>query len=462
MGILTKKDMRPTLQDERRTAWLPSSVVAGAACILTSQRSCFAVGGSAPSTTGIQVSSLAVSAFPASSSSMVQARSTSWHEREGTVLPAAAGLVSGLLASLAAVKVRSRPQIRSRKLELRGFRRDLSLEGYPVHGPGYYWTLSKCTSAIVIYIPIADDVNSRDVVFDCRDFTLKVGTVPEKGGLIINDKVLYRVDINESYFVIEEGEYGERCIMVWLSKATKEQDWYAYDRFEPKSERFLLEGEKKKAELAFTITHKAFLDIEIAEKPMGHIVIGLYGDICPRTVENFRCLCTGEKGNSTVTGEPLHYKGTRFHRVIPGFCIQGGQTFENEEGSGGESIYGPSFEDENLRVKFVNSGMIAMANGGPNTNGSQFFITTAKADHLSFKCVGFGEVIEGFEVVRAIESIGDNFGEPKENAVIVDCGELVFEDGEQERLASRRTRGRVDLTLRNEMINRVRQTGVGA
>lgn len=342
------------------------------------------------------------------------------------------------------------------KVQLHPFRRDLTLDGYPIHGNGYYWTLSKCTEAVVIYIPIADDVKKQDVIFDCRDWTLKAGLVPEKGGLVINDKVLYEVDVQDSYYTLDDGEYGERCIVIWLEKRTREQNWYAYDRFEPVSERFLLEGEKKKADLKFEITQKCFFDIEIDDNKMGRIVFGLYGDTMPRTVENFKCICTGEKGTSESTGEPLHYKGTRFHRVIPGFCVQGGQTFENEEGSGGESIYGPTFEDENLRMKFKSKGLIAMANGGPNTNGSQFFITTAKAEHLNFKSVGFGEVLDGYEVVKAIESIGAVDGEPVENAVIVDCGTLEFEDGEQERLRNRRTQGGVDLTLRNEMIERVR------
>ncbi|CAJ1405088.1 unnamed protein product [Effrenium voratum] len=360
---------------------------------------------------------------------------------------------AALFAALVAADRRLRPRPR---VQLRPFRRDLSLEGYPIHCNGYYWTLSKCTEAVLIYIPIADDVKKEDVVFDCRNGVLQAGLVPEKGGLVINDKVLYEVDVIDSYFTLDDGEYGERCLSIWLEKRTKEQLWYAYDRFEPVSERFLLQGEKKKAELKFQITKKCFLDIEIDEKPMGRIVLGLYGDTMPRTVENFKCLCTGEKGTSKHTGEPLHYKGTRIHRVIPGFCIQGGQTFENEEGSGGESIYGPIFEDENLRMKFTDKGLIAMANGGPNTNGSQFFITTAKAEHLNFKSVGFGEVLDGYEVVKAIESIGTIEGEPEETAVIVDCGTLEFEEGEQEKLKNRRRQGGVDLTLRNEMIERVR------
>jgi len=337
--------------------------------------------------------------------------------------------------------------------------RNLSLDGYPVHGPGYYWTLAKTTEAIYIYVPIADDVNKQDVIFDCKDGNLKIGMIPEKGGLVIDDKMLYKCDIESSYFVIDDGEYGERCIAVWLEKFDKMGDWYAYDRFEPKTERFLLQGEKSKAELTYEITQKCFFDVEIGDKEMGRIVFGLYGKISPRTVENFRCLCTGEKGASELTEEPLHYKGTRFHRVLPGFCIQGGQTFENEEGSGGESIYGMTFEDENLRVKFASKGMLAMANGGPNTNGSQFFITTSSADHLNFKTVGFGEVIDGYEVVRAIESIGTDEGEPIENAIIADCGMLDFEEGEQERLLARGVKGGINFNRQQEMVDRVMSSG---
>lgn len=332
----------------------------------------------------------------------------------------------------------------------------MSLDGYPVHGAGYYWSLSKDTEAVMIYVPIADDVTSSDVVFSCREWQLQIGTKPEKGGLVINDRVLYEVDVNDSYFLLDEGEYGERCICVRLEKRDKEQDWYAYDRFEPKSERFLLEGEKSKAQMKFQITHKCFWDMEIDGKPMGRIVFGLYGDQAPRTVENFRCLCTGEKGKSEETGEQLHYEGTRFHRALPGFIIQGGQTFENEEGSGGESIYGETFEDENLRVRFASSGLLAMANGGPNTNGSQIFITLNRADHLNFKCVGFGEVIDGMQTVRAIESLGRPDGEPRENAVVAKCGELQFEEGEQEALAQRTKQGGIDLSLRNKLIDNVR------
>lgn len=284
-------------------------------------------------------------------------------------------------------------------------------------------------------MPIADDVRAKDVIFDCRDWTLKFGVKEDKGEMVINDKVLYKLDINESYMIIDEGQFGERCAVAWLYKLTREQDWYAYDRFDPVSERFLLEGEKRRAMLTYHITKKCYLDIEVDGEKLGRIVVGLWGNIVPQTVENFRCLCTGEKGKSEETGEPLHYKGTRFHRILSGFCIQGGQTFETEDGDGGESIYGETFDDENLRVKFKKPGMLAMANGGPDTNGSQFFITTIKADHLSHKVVGFGEVLEGYELVSSLEDLEvDEDKDPIKNVIIVDCGELEVDEKDNEKV----------------------------
>jgi len=345
-------------------------------------------------------------------------------------------------------------------VQLGPFRRDLTLDGYPIHGPGYYWTLSKDTEAVIIYMPIADDVNSKDVVFECADWKLTLGVAPEKGEIVINDHVLYKVDIEDTHFLIDTGEYGERCAVVHLYKKTKEQDWYAYDRFEPPSERFLLEGEKERAQLTYKVTHKAWFDIAVEEKTLGRVEMGLWGDLCPKTVENFTCLCTGEKGESEETGEPLHYKGTGFHRVIPEFCIQGGQTFENEDGSGGESIYGGTFEDENLRVKFKRPGMLAMANGGPDMNGSQFFITLTKADHLNHKSVGFGEVLSGMEILKEVEKLGTEDGEPSMDVTIADCGATTLEVEEQFESGSffqvpnmRITEG--DTALREELIRKV-------
>lgn len=153
------------------------------------------------------------------------------------------------------------------------------------------------------------------------------------------------------------------------------------------------------------------------------IVLELYADQVPKTADNFRALCTGEKGKSSDGKHALHFKGSSFHRVIPKFMIQGGD-FTNGDGTGGISIYGEKFEDENLDGKHDKPFLLSMANAGPSTNGSQFFITTVPTPHLDGKHVVFGKVLAGKNVVRKIEATPTTSDKPNEPITIVDCGEL--------------------------------------
>ena len=161
----------------------------------------------------------------------------------------------------------------------------------------------------------------------------------------------------------------------------------------------------------------------IGGAPAGRIEMTLRADVVPKTAENFRALCTGEKGAGGASGKPLHFKGSAFHRVITEFMCQGGD-FTKGNGTGGESIYGQKFADENFKLKHTAPGCLSMANAGPNTNGSQFFLCTVKTDWLDGKHVVFGSVTKGMEIVKAIEAVGSASGKTSKPVIIQDCGQL--------------------------------------
>jgi cyclophilin family peptidyl-prolyl cis-trans isomerase len=160
---------------------------------------------------------------------------------------------------------------------------------------------------------------------------------------------------------------------------------------------------------------KVFLDIQIGGIKAGRLTFELFKNITPKTAENFRALCTGEKG--------FGFKGCRFHRIIPDFMCQGGD-FTRGNGTGGKSIYGEKFEDESFAIAHSKPGLLSMANAGPNTNGSQFFITTVKTDWLNGKHVVFGQVLDGLDIIKSMEGQGTQSGEPRTEVTIEDCGVL--------------------------------------
>lgn len=160
---------------------------------------------------------------------------------------------------------------------------------------------------------------------------------------------------------------------------------------------------------------KCFFDIKINKDEPKRMVFKLYDDVVPKTARNFAELCTRPAGEGFVN--------SKFHRIIPGFMAQGGD-FTKGNGTGGKSIYGTRFDDENFNIKHTKKGLLSMANAGPNTNGSQFFITFAKTEWLDGAHVVFGEVVEGMNLLDELEKVGDHRGKVKGDVVISNCGVL--------------------------------------
>jgi len=257
-------------------------------------------------------------------------------------------------------------------------------------------------------VPLEEGVKNADIEFECHPTRMRLTAA---GKVLVEGDFESTVDPFSGVYTIEDSGKG-RFVELSVEKDGPAGPYGAV----PWQACF----EAREVEAA--VTARVFFDVKIGDADPRRVTMGLYGDVAPRTVENFRALCTGEKGEG-ASGKPLHYKGSAFHRVIPGFMCQGGD-FTKGDGTGGESIFGKTFDDEDFALKHTRPGLLSMANRGPNTNGSQFFLTTVPCPHLDGKHVVFGEVVDGMDVVEAIEAVGQPSGKPTEDVVIADCGAL--------------------------------------
>ena len=281
--------------------------------------------------------------------------------------------------------------------------------GAAAAAPGRF-TFVDAAESCTITMPIGEDTKSRDIEFDLERSVLTLGVKGE--ALAIDGEALWgRVIADDAFWEISEvGD--QRCVVLELAKRDGPEKW-----------EYLLKSQYTPPDATPTV--KTYLDVSVDGEPAGRIELGLYGNQVPRTVENFRCLCTGtgEKAGELEAdnGAQLCFAGSPFHRIIPGFMLQGGD-FTNGDGTGGVSIYGGKFDDESFGIKHEKEGLLSMANSGPDSNGSQFFITVAPTPWLDGKHVVFGEVLSGMEVVKAIEALGNEEGKPSKQVVIAGCG----------------------------------------
>ena len=274
------------------------------------------------------------------------------------------------------------------------------------------WT--QTIKEVTWVVPLPAGAKAKDVKFKLSSKAIDMTCL---GEVLLKGDFFYSVRADDSTWELEDapGGGGARQVRVTLGKTKKNQKWDCC---------FMDEIDE-------TMTVRCFMDIAVGGRKMGRVVYGLYGNAYPKTVENFRCLCTGEKGAVRVAKSKkippirLHYKGTTIFRVVPGFVCQGGDVTHHPQNMNGRSIYGHRFEDEGFKIKHKGAGDLLMANfGEANNNHSQFAVAMSHLTEFETKHVIFGKVVDGMDLLRVLELEGSGEGNTKRPIQIVDCGEL--------------------------------------
>jgi len=245
------------------------------------------------------------------------------------------------------------------------------------------WRYTQGPKEFTMGLPLDADVRAKEIGFSCASQQVSIRV---RGKEVLKGVFQHPVKPDDSTFEIESGKDGKQ-MLVTFCKARANRDWDCL---------FMDEVDD-------SITVRCFMDISVAGRDAGRVVYGLYGNACPKTVENFRCLCTGERGSSLSKKSSLrlYYKGCTFHRVLPGFTCQGGDLTKDPHGTGGCSIYGEIFDDENFKIKHSGEGNLLMASFGMyNHNHSQFCVALSKITEFETKHVHFGKVLEGMDIFR--------------------------------------------------------------